>query len=199
MVSRVDESSSDKTELSEELFQVLGYLNFSTGQCAPKTLRALNRLYDVAIQGSPFEGLPAWLQIQQWLQDELARVSATNPAFEDCRQAEQVLEITWLTLLPSYLDFHKDLLFHQEPEGIINGFFLARVLEAILLQGGPWNETDRIVDGALKHLNDYVGYRPVAVLEGRRLEPYANEWVRPIPIWTEGAGATTGPYQAVVE
>ncbi|HBE72397.1 MAG TPA: hypothetical protein DDW52_30040, partial [Planctomycetaceae bacterium] len=61
MVSRVDESSSDKTELSEELFQVLGYLNFSTGQCAPKTLRALNRLYDVAIQGSPFEGLPAWL------------------------------------------------------------------------------------------------------------------------------------------
>ncbi|GAB5406375.1 MAG: hypothetical protein Aurels2KO_46060 [Aureliella sp.] len=194
----MEEPSKDKTELSADLLQVLGYLNFSSGKCDLKTLAALNRIYGKALPGSPFEGMPAWLQIQQWLQDELAVLAAQGAAFADSQQAERVLEIAWLNFLPSYLDFHKDLLFHQEPEAVYNGYFLARVLEAVLMQGGLWSEVDRIVSGAMRQLNDYVGYRPVAVLEGRRLEPYDHEWVRPIPIWNAGVGPTTGPYEEVV-
>lgn len=195
----MEEPSQDKTELSADLLQVLGYLNFSSGKCDSKTLNALNRIYGRALPGSPFEGMPAWLQIQQWLQDELAVLASTSAAFADCAQAERVLEIAWLNFLPSYLDFHKDLLFHQEPEAVYNGFFIGRALEAILTHGGPWDDAQRIVDAATRQINDYVGYRPVAVLEGRRLEPYNHEMVRPIPIWTEGVGATAGPYEAVVE
>ncbi len=195
----MDERNGEVSQaLEADLVQVLGYLNFSSGKPELKTLAALNRIYARALPGTPFEGMPAWLQMQQWLQDALARLNESNPAFSDCQQASSVLELIWLNVLPSYLDFHRDLLFHQEPEGVFNGFFLGRVMEAVLQQGGPWSEVDRIVEDTIRQLNDYVGYRPVAVLEGRRLEPYPNEWVRPIPIYISGAGATAGPYEEVV-
>ena len=50
-----------------------------------------------------------------------------------------------------------------------------RAFEAVLRQGGPWDEADRLVAGAIHTLNDYVGYRPTAVLaSGARSEPYAR-------------------------
>lgn len=199
MDERSGEEIEDASEsLNADLVQVLGYVNFSSGKAELKTLAALNRIYRRALPGGPFEGMPAWLQIQQWLQDELVRLNESSSAFADSAQAEAVLELVWLNLLPAYLDFHRDLLFHQEPEGVFNGFFLGRAMEAVLQQGGPWEETERIVTGAIKRLNDFVGYRPVAVLEGRKLEPYENEWVRPIPIYIRGVGATAGPYGEVV-
>ncbi|MEM8735065.1 MAG: hypothetical protein AAGG44_12620, partial [Planctomycetota bacterium] len=185
--------------LESDLVQVLGYLNFSSGKAEAKTLAALNRIYERALPGGPYEGMPAWLQIQQWLQDALARLHDSNPAFQDCEQATSLLEIVWLEFLPAYLDFHRDLLFHQEPEGVFNGYFLGRAMEAVLQQGGPWSERERVVHGAIRRLNDYVGYRPVAVLEGRRLEPYDHEWVRPVPIYIAGVGPTAGPYADVVQ
>ena len=193
-----ERSCEPQDRLTEDLRQVLGWLNFSSGKIDLKTLAALNRLYAQAIPAGPYEGLPAWLQIQQWLQDELARLAETNPGFADCRQAVAMMELVWLNFLPAYMDFHRDLLFHQEPEGLINGFFLGRAMEAVLSQGGPWTEAERIVPAAIAQLNDYVGHRPVAVLEGRRLEPYAHEWLRPLPIYVQGIGATAGLYEAVV-
>ncbi|RMF41444.1 MAG: hypothetical protein D6753_09570 [Planctomycetota bacterium] len=181
-----------------DLVQVLGYLNFSSGRIDPKTLAVLNRLYAEALPGSPFEGMPAWLQIQQWMQDAVVALSRDNPAFADCRQGEALVELVWLHLLPCYLDFHRDLLFHQEPEGIFNGFFLGKAMEAAILQGPPWDQHERIVEGAIAHLNDFVGYRPVAVLEGRKLQPYPHEWVRPIPVYFRGAGVSAGLYFDVV-
>jgi hypothetical protein len=195
----VDRSNcDDDVDLQADLAQVLGYLNFSAGKQDAKTLGAMNRIYARALPGSPFEGMPAFLQIQRWLQETLAKLIETNPAFREAEQAKSVVEIVWLKLLPSYMDFHRDLLFHQEPEGIFTGFFLGRVFEAVLRQGSPWDETDRITSGAIRHLNDYVGYRPVAVLEGRRLEPYPNEMVRPVPLFVAGVGVTAGPYEIVV-
>jgi hypothetical protein len=143
--------------------------------------------------------MPPWLSIQQWLQDALLRLSADNPAFQKSSQANEVLQLVWRHLLPSYLDFHRDLLFHQEPEALFNGFFIGRAMEAVLQQGSPWDEVDRIIPAAIQRLNDYVGFRPVAVLEGRRLEPYPHEWVRPIPLYIAGSGVTQGPYHDVVE
>jgi hypothetical protein len=190
---------SEDRQFEADLVQILGYLNFSSSMVDSKALAALNRVYKCALPGSPFEGMPAWLQIQQWLQDGLVRVADTNPAFADNSQAVAVLELVWLNFLPAYLDFHRDLLFHQEPEGIFNGFFLGKAMEAVLLQGSPWEDTERIVAGAIAHINDYVGYRPVAVLEGRRLEPYEHEWVRPIPVYLAGVGTSKGQYEDVVD
>ncbi|HMF19941.1 MAG TPA: hypothetical protein VKE98_22235, partial [Gemmataceae bacterium] len=54
--------------------------------------------------------------------------------------------------------------------------------------------------GALKQLNDYVGHRPIAILETRpRGEPYDHERVRPIPLFINGAGVACGRYQELLE
>ena len=77
---------------------------------------------------------------------------------------------------------------------------MGRVFEALLQQGGPWDETERIVEGAIAGLNDYIGHRPVAVLRtAQRIEPYAHEWIRPIPLYVRGAGVSVGRYHEIVE
>src|SRR3972149_4895890 len=43
--------------------------------------------------------------------------------------------------------------------------FWGRAFGAVRGGGGPWEETERVVGGALESLNDYIGYRPVAALE----------------------------------
>ena len=187
----------------EYLAHVLGYLNFSSGKSDPKSLAALNRLYGLALAGtpgqySPYAGLPPWLTIQQWLQDRLGKLRDEKAIFRESDQASQVLQIVWLYLLPDYLDYHSDLLFHQEPEGLFNGLFLGRAIECVLQQGAPWTEIDRIVAKAIDQLNDYVGFRPVAVLEGRRLEPYSHEWLRPIPLYVRDVGVAFGPYCEII-
>lgn len=194
----------NQVDSDEDLRQVLGYLNFSSGKSDPKSLSALNRLYRKAIAGTPgqttpFAGLPPWLTIRQWLQDRLETLREENPIFRESQQASQVLQLVWLYLLPDYLDYHSDLLFHQEPEGLLNGLFLGRAIESVLQQGAPWTEVDRIVSGAIQQINDSVGYRPVAVLEGRRLEPYPHEWLRPVPLYIRDVGVAYGPYCGIIE
>ncbi|MFN7721998.1 MAG: hypothetical protein ACK57Y_05790 [Pirellulaceae bacterium] len=191
-----------------DLLQVLGYLCFSSAPADVNTLQAFNRLYGEAIHGvgndpapglvSPFAGQPAWLTLQQWMQDYLVQLSNQEGPFRHAIQGQEVLSLVWLHLLPEYLDFHRDLLFHQEPEGVFNGFFLARAVEAVVLQGGPWDERDRIVSGAIGRLNNFVGYRPIAVLEGKKFEPYQHEWISPIPLYIRGAGVAFGVYHGVI-
>ena len=51
----------------------------------------------------------------------------------------------------------------------------------------------------LDQLNDYVGYRPVAVLENdRKVQPYPHEWCRPIPLFIRGAGVAEGVYAELI-
>jgi len=51
-----------------------------------------------------------------------------------------------------------------------------------------------------KRLNDYLGYRPVAVLESeRQMEPYAHERVCPIPLYVKDVGVAPGMYKELVE
>ena len=103
-------------------------------------------------------------------------------------------------VLKAYRAHHADLLAHQPDADLWQPLFLARVCEAVLNQRAPWDETQRIVEGALKQLNDYVGHRPVAVLENeRRGEIYDHERVRPIPLFLRGAGVAVGKYHDVVE
>ncbi|MBC8113519.1 MAG: hypothetical protein H7062_04020, partial [Candidatus Saccharimonas sp.] len=159
--------------------ELLGYLNFSGGRPDPKFQRNLDEFLNAVPFTSSAEAL------QQVLSD----LHATSPAFADSSQAEQVISLTFDHTLPAYREYHRDLLFHLKPGELEQPFFAAKLFEAVLEQGGPWDEKDRIVAGALDRLNDFLGYRPIAVLEnGRKAEPYAHERFRPLPIFLRGAG-----------
>lgn len=170
--------------------ELLGYLNFSGGRPDPKFQRNLDELMVTV----------AWKDLARTLKTVLADLKVSSPTFADSSQAEQVIGLTFDHALPAYREHHRDLLFHLKDEDFEQPFFLAKVFEAVLEQGAPWDDTDRIVAGALLRLNDFLGYRPMAVLEnGQRMAPYSHERFRPLPLFIKGAGVAHGPYRAVVE
>lgn len=185
----------------EALQSLLGYLTFSSGPAAPAILKAWNRVHDEAAGGDVLSGPPPFLIIRHWLEETTEKLSGESSAFADVARPRTVIRLLWSKLLPSYLDFHRDLLFHLEPEVIFNGFFLARCAEAILEHLGDRSSIDdenALVDRVITQLNDYVGYRPVAVLENRTCQPYAHEFVRPIPVMIHDAGISAGPYRELI-
>ncbi len=186
-----------KESLSESLQRLAGYLNFSSGTSDPATLASWNVVYDAATQGNPLSGPAAWLVLKDWLSETLCRLEKESPAFRDVSQAKTLVRLLWSELLPAYLDFHRDLLFHQEPEVLFNGFFLARCAEELLSELGQADD-QAIIASTIRRLNDFVGYRPVAMLENRRCEPYPHEFVRPVPLYVRGAGVSAGPYHHVI-
>ncbi len=203
----------DLESLGQDAWQgvrdLLGYLNFSRGTCDPRFLDNLNQLYgqierrrtesDESVEAAQ-RGRPTWRLLAESLRRSLAQLRGSGPAFREVDQAEAVLDLLFDHLLPAYRRFHADLLLHQTEEMLIQPLFIGRAAEAILAEGGPWQQNQRIVDGALGRLNDFVGYRPVAVLQnGRKLQPYEHEWVCPIPLYIEGAGVAFGPYHDLIE
>ena len=183
--------------LSESLQRLAGYLNFSSGNSDPAVLSAWNQVYAEATGGDPLTGPAAWLVLRDWLVETIDTLNENESAFRDVTQGKRVVQILWSELLPAYFDFHRDLLFHQEPEVIFNGFFLARASE-VLLSGDIYQEDSVVVERAITQLNDFVGYRPIAILENRQCEPYKHEFVRPIPLFVKDAGVSAGPYHDVV-
>lgn len=182
---------------------VLGYLNFSSGVYDPHFLEGVNRLFglvdDAMGEERPTEERPTWVALGEVLGEMLATLHDTNDTFRRAEQAEAVLRLVFDHALPGYRHHHRDLLFHQTDAWLFGPFFIGRVCEAVLSQGAPWDETDRIVAGALCKLNDYIGYRPVAVLETEQeIQPYPHEWVRPVPVAIEGAGVAIGPYRDLI-
>ena len=171
------------------LREILGYLNFSNGTPDVRFQQNLNRLHTrLALRDGR-------LELQPLLEERLERLRTESPAFQDCDQARAAIQLAFGETLPAYRRHHADLLFHLKDEDLLQPFFLARVAEAVLAQGGPWTETDRIISGAITQLNDFLGHRPVAVLEnGRQMQPYPHERFRPTPLYLRGAGVAEGPY-----
>lgn len=173
---------------------VLGYLNLSSGRADPRFRRAINGLFAEFEASGPGGTLP-WHALGEQLAERLGGSSEA----EGASQAESVIPLVFSAVPAAYRAFHADLLHHQSEASLLRPFFLCRVAEAVLSQGSPWDETERIVTGAVRSLNDYVGYRPVAVLNTRqRVEPYAHEWVSPIPLYWRGVGVATGKYQRLI-
>ncbi len=166
-----------------ELQEILGYLNFSSGTSDPQFLRNLNGLlggleHSLGHEAEPLGEAARLLGVRL---DELAGSSA---AFQDAEQVRAVLRLAFEAFPPAYRQFHADLLFHQSDRELWRPLLVGRVCEAILAVGGPWDESQRIVAAAIARLNDYVGHRPVAVLRTtQRIEPYAHEWIRPVPLY----------------
>lgn len=171
---------------------VLGYLNFAGGKPDPKFQGYLNSLHRKL-------GPCCWKTLAASLRDALQRFQGTSAVFSNVEQAQQVLNLVFDHVAPAYRAYHADLLFQVKDSDFEAPFFLARVCEATLAQGGPWDDAPRIVQGALQQLNDFIGHRPVAVLEnGRLTQPYPHERFRPIPIYLAGVGVAVGPYEELL-
>ncbi|HLQ46246.1 MAG TPA: hypothetical protein VK137_16000, partial [Planctomycetaceae bacterium] len=175
------------------LQEILGYLNFSGGKPDAKFQDRLNRCHPEWGTETPWETLHAQLLAR------LQELEASAAAFRDSAQAHAVLNLTFSELWPAYRRHHADLLFHLSDTDFQQPLFLARLFEAVLAQGSPWDETERIVRGALDGLNDFLGFRPVAVLESNtKMEPYPHERFRPLPIYIKGVGPGKGPYAELI-
>jgi hypothetical protein len=200
-----DQLGADAWKIAQD---ILGYLNFSSGASDPRFLRNLDQLFSridllrsqataESTEGAIFE--PTWSATGQMLHTALDRLHGSSDAFRQIDQARAVLGLVFERALPAYREHQRDLLFHQTAESLFQPFFLGRVCEAILRQGGPWDQVQRIVDGALGVLNDFIGHRPVPVLRTeQKIQPYAQEWVRPIPLMISGAGVAQGKYHDLV-
>jgi hypothetical protein len=175
---------------------VLGYLNFSSGAPDLQFLASLSRLFESASATSA--GAPLWLEVSRQLTQRLQELHSQSAAFQDAQQASAVLELVFDRALPAYREYHRDLLFHHCDASLFRPFFVGRACEAVLAQGPPWSEPQRIVPAAIARLNDFLGHRPVATLESQRVEPYRHEYVRPIPLYIRGAGISYGTEREVV-
>ncbi|MFV0444392.1 MAG: hypothetical protein ACK5Q5_12555, partial [Planctomycetaceae bacterium] len=194
---RPAEGASTTVGFSEEdrpvLQAILAHLNFSGGKPEPTLLANLNLMWDKLPRSQPFAALAAELD------RELDRVDQTTPVFADCQQARAVVDLALRGCYPAYREFHADLLFHLTDADFDNSFFAGRMFEAVLAVGGPWDDRPQVLAAAIQRLNDYVGYRPVAVLEnGRQMELYNHERIAPIPLYVEGAGVAHGRYRALI-
>ncbi|MFT5303727.1 MAG: hypothetical protein ACI814_004547, partial [Mariniblastus sp.] len=216
------DSPASEQQVHAILDQVLGYLNFSSGNSDPKFLSNLNQLYafiaeqskkaipDPADQDTRASSArPSSLaatndhliaqQLGKLLSSRLDEVSQANPTFRDASQARSVISLTFGKLLSDYRKHHRDLLFHQSDQFLFNSFFVGRAIEAILRRDTAWDQEDQIVHRAIDSLNDFIGHRPVATLESQKIEPYPHEWIRPVPIYIHNSGVACGRYQAITE
>jgi hypothetical protein len=173
--------------------ELLGYLNFSEGVASPRFERQISEQY------SRYDPHEPWQALYGDLSRALEHLRGTGGAFANVEQAAAVLPLIFEQVLPAYRGHHADLLFHLSDRALFQPFFVARVAEAVLAQGRPWTETERIVTGALMQLNDFVGYRPVAVLETeQKIQPYDHERLRPIPLYIRDAGVASGTYSELI-
>jgi antitoxin (DNA-binding transcriptional repressor) of toxin-antitoxin stability system len=184
---------------------VAGYLNFSSGAFDPTVWQAMSDLYGSLEPAGPdgFEERPDTAgRVAAAIGDRLAELEATQPAFRDAKQARRMLKATFDELLPAYRRYHADLLEHQIPGALERPYFVMAAASALLTEiaTGDSPEVDEsVVAKAIERLNDYVGWRPVAVLENGRLSAaYPHERVRPLPLFVAGAGPAHGRYRDLV-
>lgn len=176
---------------------LLGYLNFSDGRPDPRWQKQLNDAYALLVEQG--EVVP-WQALFVWLSASLRTLhEGGTAAFREVTQAEDVLR-TAQEVLPAYRRHHADLLAHLEERDLFGPFFLARVFEAVLIQRTTGaEEGDKGVVAVVARLNDYVGHRPIAILETRpQGEPYERERHRPLPLYLKGAGVACGPYHDLI-
>ena len=184
-------------EESSTIRDILGYLNFASGQHDPRFWQAWDRLF-AALDRQ--EAKPVWKTAFDVLTERLTALAESGEAFRQADRAMSALNLLCSEILPGYRRFHADLLFHQTDEFLFTPFFIARCAEILLTLEAPW--TDRAATSAevIRQVNDFLGYRPIPILEGEeKHEPNPHEWVAPLPLYRQNAGAVEGPYHDLVE
>ena len=180
---------------------ILGYLNFSSGGRDPQFLSQLDDLFTLYQdrKSGRTQSMATWQAVVEHLSVELERLRPNVAALRDSVQARSALKLMADRVVDDYMEFHRDLLFHQTQDEFIGSFMLGQMFEALLAQDAGWDEPDLIVAGTLSQLNDFIGHRPVATLERRKVEPYSREWVHPVPLYIQTAGTANSRYKHVVE
>ena len=190
----VDISESNPQNASREL---LGYLNFSDGTPGTSFQAALDGLFG----GSNAPTDPQ--NLKDLLLASLNELQATDaPGFKDISQATNAVSTAIDQILPAYRQHHSNLLFHLQSGDFFSPFFVARIFKATLRSASlhGWNNTDQLIPSTLELLNQFVGYRPVAVLENERLaEVYDHERFCSVPLYLQGVGVATGPWKPLLE
>ena len=195
---RLFDESDSNAEFGELFRDMLGYLNLSQGTPGVRFRSALNRIW---MQNSTGFGPQ---QLRDELLQQLQRLSATGEsAFADMQPAEQAVRVTLDKVFPAYLEWHADLLGHCSAASLFSPFLIARMFEVVLAEraagGDPLAALPQFITGVLQRLNDYVGYRPVAVLEnGRQSQVYAHERFAPLPLYFQGVGVAEGPWRDLI-
>ena len=183
-------------EQSVSVSALLGYLNFSDGRPDPRWQKQLNDAYTFLAEHG--EAAP-WQALLDWLRECLSQLHSSGAsAFRNVEQVQAILELA-PQVLAAYRAHHADLLAHLADRDIFGPLFLARVLEALLVERAAGGENESIVPAVLSRLNDFVGHRPIAILETRpQGEPYDHERHRPLPLYIKGSGVAYGPYHDLV-
>src|SRR5262249_54081176 len=99
------------------LKDILGYLNFSSGAADSRFQRHLDRMHAWFVLE---DGMP---RIRRLLEERLAALAASVPAFRDSEQARSILGLVFDGLVPAYRKHHKDLLLHVPAEDFYQPFF----------------------------------------------------------------------------
>lgn len=192
----------------KRLHDVVGYLNFSEGAPDPAFHRNLSDLYrSIDLQrDEPSAGDQSATVhlLVEWLRHQIAELDQPDGPLGDVSQAKAVLSLVVDHFRPAYRDFHRDLLWSRRRDQLWTPFFFGRVCEVVLAQGPPWPTegaaVTEIITQARDRFDDYLGYRPVPVLETeQKIQPYRHEWVRPIPLYIEEAGVAHGDYAELIE
>ena len=175
---------------------LLGYLNFSDGRPDVRFQQQLHAAcQEVSQQPDRLAALAGILRAQLQVLH-----SGKSRAFTNTEQADAAIQLACSEFPPAYMDFHSNLLGHQSLNAVFTSFFLARVFEAILERRHRDSSSGHraIVGDVIARLNDYVGYRPIPLLETRSaLDIFPHEKVRPVPLYLRNAGVAAGPYQTL--
>jgi hypothetical protein len=168
---------------------ILGYLNFSTGSRDVRFASAWNALYETLAKRGSSE---IWRDALDLLRTELATLTESVDAFRDSRQATRILDSVE-EALTEYRVFHRDSLYHQKNEFLFNSLFMARICRLTTARD-VFGDDGSLVADVVRQANDFLGYRPIPVLEGEeRHEPNEREWISLVPLYYEGVGAAFGP------
>jgi hypothetical protein len=198
MKERSPKLKPQKGEPLPEFDQLLGYLNLSSGNYDSLVFITLNELFANLASSERDIEVPLHVGAGKKLLERLAALDGNGSTYRDTQQARAVIQLCFFDFPAAYRAFHSDVLFHQTDEFLFNAFFMGRVLESALRHSLHQEPTQVALESLIDHLNDYVGHRPVAILENHRCEPYTHEWIRPVPIFISGVGGAFGPYEELV-
>ena len=171
----------------------VGYLNFSDGRADARFRKTL--LDAFAILAEHDDPAP-WVTVGRWLAAAANDLQKTgSAAFKDVSQAREVIELSFIALPLAYRIHHADLLAHQPDAALFTPLFMARSCEVIMAARAAGVPAEKLAARGVTTLNDFVGYRPIAVLETRpQTDFYPHERVCPVPLYFRGVGVSPGPY-----
>ena len=198
------EQSALGTDAAKTGQEIVGYLNFSSGAADPRFLQNVNRLFEVldadSLRGCPADRVePTWKALHRSVAKTLQELHGRSEAFRQIEQAEAVLGLVFEKTLPGLPPVPRDLLFHQSEE-----IAFSAAVHRPRVRGGAAAGRSVGPDRANRPGRDRTSERlprppPVAVLRTQqKIQPYAHEWVRPIPLFIRGAGVGVGRYHDLV-